>query len=219
MDSVIDMEEARRLVSDAALWPRVRDFLWDFGPQIHPSRLPAGLTTLVGQSPRVKRFVLDALGVTPVFHDFPQSDNSRLLLLPSDMLVGLAKWLGALSCAAALRRIMDGAKVRALKSALPDVYPAVFSYTAYFRDLEGQEPSRFDGLSGDDIVKGVVNTGYDIVFSFLSSLPDGLVNRLLLKLPDDVVLPQPSNGQTVKPSNLQKILKLKFPEAYALCCS
>ena len=39
MDRLIDIAAARSLVADAALWPRVRDFLWDFAPSIHPSWL------------------------------------------------------------------------------------------------------------------------------------------------------------------------------------
>ena len=35
----VTVEEARNLVADQALWPRVRDFLWDFAPQVHPSWL------------------------------------------------------------------------------------------------------------------------------------------------------------------------------------
>ena len=31
------MDEARDLVADQALWPRVRAFLWDFAPSIHPT--------------------------------------------------------------------------------------------------------------------------------------------------------------------------------------
>ena len=31
------MDEARALVSNQLLWPRVRDFLWDFAPSIHES--------------------------------------------------------------------------------------------------------------------------------------------------------------------------------------
>ena len=33
----IVIEEARELVSNRLLWPLVRDFLWDFAPQIHES--------------------------------------------------------------------------------------------------------------------------------------------------------------------------------------
>ena len=31
------IEEARELVSNRLLWPLVRDFLWDFSLQVHPS--------------------------------------------------------------------------------------------------------------------------------------------------------------------------------------
>ena len=35
----ISIDDARALVADEALWPRMRDFLWDFTPQIHASWL------------------------------------------------------------------------------------------------------------------------------------------------------------------------------------
>ena len=35
----ITLDEARELVGDAVLWPRMRDFLWDFAPSIHVSWL------------------------------------------------------------------------------------------------------------------------------------------------------------------------------------
>ena len=43
----ISIDDARALVADEALWPRMRDFLWDFTPQIHASwleglRMPDG---------------------------------------------------------------------------------------------------------------------------------------------------------------------------------
>ena len=150
MDKVADItiEEARELVSDGRLWPLVRDFLWDFAPQVHESwledlgretpderREDETTTSRVSSfmsSPRVKRYVLDSLGVEPVFHTFPKEDGSRLLLLDGKTLESIVKWLGALSCADALRRVTDGATVRELKAALPGVYPEVFGYTMYF---------------------------------------------------------------------------------------
>ena len=36
-NEAITIDEARELAADPALWPRVRDFLWDFVPQVHPS--------------------------------------------------------------------------------------------------------------------------------------------------------------------------------------
>ncbi len=216
MDSVIDMEGARRLVADAVLWPLVRDFLWDFAPQIHPSRLPDGFSEMAGQPPRIRRYVMGVLGVAPVFHDFPASDNSRLILLPGGSLESLARWLGALACAQSLRRITDGARVRALKASLPDVYPAVFSYTAYFKGFGGEASGVFDGLDGEGTVSKVVETGYGLLFSLVSALPEGLLRRLELKLPQTAA---PAGAQTVAQPILHKILRLKFPEAYTLCCS
>ena len=90
------IDEARELVANRLLWPRVRDFLWDFAPQVHESWLEdirgretmdAGREAVPSQvsrlasSPRVKRFILDQLGVEPCFHDFPKDDGSRLVLL------------------------------------------------------------------------------------------------------------------------------------------
>ena len=39
MGRMIEMDEARALVADDVLWPRVRDFLWNFAPQVHESWL------------------------------------------------------------------------------------------------------------------------------------------------------------------------------------
>ena len=118
----ITMDEARALVSDTALWPLMRDFLWDFSAQVHRSWIE-GLELLaplnldsqsILENPRVKRFVLERLGVEPCMHTFPKDDWSRLLLLGGDTLIAIAKWLGALACADALRRVTDDKVVREL---------------------------------------------------------------------------------------------------------
>ena len=138
MDGLIDIDSARALVSDAALWPRVRDFLWNFAPQVHPSWLENHPTIKLSNhqtilnSPRISRWLLAQLHVEPCFHPFPSDDLSRLLLLDSSTLVSIAHWLGALASADALRRVTRGTDVAALKTALPGVYPAVFSYAPYF---------------------------------------------------------------------------------------
>ena len=86
----IAIEEARELVSNELLWPRVRDFLYDFAPQVHGSwidneklgslevwkfgGLENGQTSKLqslSSSARVKEFILGSLGVTPFFHTFP----------------------------------------------------------------------------------------------------------------------------------------------------
>lgn len=209
MDGMIDMDKARELVADRSLWPRVRDFLWDFAPQIHASwreelAIPANLDT-----PRIRRYVLDSLGVTPCFHDFPKADGSRLLLLDASTLELIAQWLGALAGADSLRLVTDGATVRELKKSLPGVYPEVFGYTAYFK-----LPPR-PGKTGDEVAAA----GYAMLFSALAGLPEPLQARLRLKLPRRICDSNGKQGDGPTPlATVQKLLKLKFPEAYALCC-
>lgn len=218
----ISMDEARALVADQALWPRVRDFLWDFASQVHESWL-GGLVapnyqTLLA-SPRVKRHVLSSLRVTPCFHSFPKGDWSRLLLLDGATLVEIAKWLGAVVCAGDLRRVTDGATVRELKAALPGVYPDVFGYTMYFKgiDLAAKDAKSAKGRMSED----VVSTGLSIIVSLLDSLPEALSSRLEFKLPKglcDLCVLCGENERHALDAAVKRLLKLKFPEAYKLCC-
>ena len=213
-----EMEDARELVANQVLWPRVRNFLWDFAPSIHGSWIEElkveKLKVETFSSPRVKRFILDALGVEPCFHSFPKDDGSRLLLLDGKTLETIAQWLGALVCAEDLRKVTDGATVRALKAALPGVYPEVFGYTAYFRKLK-VEKLKVEKLDPQSIVE----MGVAILFTSVSSLPKPLLRRLALKLPFNLSTIQPFNHSTFQLSNLQLLLKLRFPEAYSICCS
>lgn len=218
----ISMDEARALVADQALWPRVRDFLWDFASQVHESWL-GGLVapnyqTLLA-SPRVKRHVLSSLRVTPCFHSFPKGDWSRLLLLDGATLVEIAKWLGAVVCAGDLRRVTDGATVRELKAALPGVYPDVFGYTMYFKgiDLAAKDAKSAKGRMSED----VVSTGLSIIVSLFASLPEALSSRLEFKLPKglcDLCVLCGENERPALDAAVKRLLKLKFPEAYKLCC-
>ena len=248
MDVTID--NARELVADASLWPLVRDFLWDFAPQIHPTwieglngegqgsnaddsnqeqstteELPENetpkrqtfpaLVQNLQDSPRVKRFILDSLGVEPCFHAFPKDDWSRLLLLDGATLASIAKWLGALACADALRKVTDGAVVRGLKAGLPGVYPEVFGFAAYFKSKV--ESLKVESLNPDL----VVSAGWKILSSSLSLLPECLLRRLVLKLPKGFGQPDPRLSTfdfRLSTANLQLLLKLRFPEAYNLCC-
>ena len=222
----VTIEEARALVADAATWPRVRDFLWDFAPQVHPSWIEGmggeSAATLVPglmPSPRVKRFVLENLGVEPCFHVFPKEDWSRLLLLDGADLLSIVKWLGALAMADELRRVTDGKTVRGLKESLRGVYPEVFAYTAYFKSFDFRrkdaEPESVGLANGE----AVAREGAAIVSGVASGLPDPLVLRLRLKLPKGVFDAAPPR---LKPETcgkaIAKLLKLKFPEAYKLCC-
>ena len=208
VEASMTIDEARALVADSVLWPKVRDFLWDFAQQIHPSWLEvaAGRET----SPRAKAWLLSSLGVSPCFHAFPKEDWSRLLLLDGATLESIAKWLGALACAESLRRVTDGAAVRGLKSALLGVYPEVFAYTAYFRGVAAKEAKG---------TEDVVAAGMAALSGFLSALKPELLRRFQLKLPKELCgLCDPGGEKTLSDDALSKLLKLKFPEAYRLCC-
>ena len=228
MGELIDIGSARALVADQALWPRVRDFLWNFAPQIHPSWIDeletqddtaGSLAARLMSSPRVRRYVLDLLDVKPCFHAFPKDDFSRLLLLDGTTLESLVKWIGALACVDTLRGVTDGASVRALKAVLPGIYPEVFGYAAYFKpDSEGPK-----GGSRQVEAGLVVSAGWHVLHSSLSHLPEGLLRRLSLKLPKAIQTSDACQETSNLPSFdfrlISKLLKLKFPEAYALCCS
>ena len=224
-DTTITMDEARDLVADQALWPSVRNFLWDFAPSIHESWIeeqfgsakPQNLQTL----PRIKKFILDSFQVEPCFHTFPKDDGSRLLLLDGATLESLVKWLGALACSDALRKVTDGATVRALKAALPGVYPEVFGFAAYFGKWKVESGEW--KVNGADAGDKVVAVGHKILFSVLSSLPAHLLRRLELKLPQNARTSAAEIASEIPVTvfNFQfvsKLLKLRFPEAYALCC-
>lgn len=223
----ITIEEARELVSDRILWPLVRDFLWDFAPQVHTSWLEgmpwrealdarrdadSSQVSSLMSSARVKAHILDSLNVEPCFHAFPKDDGSRLLLLGGETLESLVKWLGALACADALRRVTGGAVVRELKAALPGVYPEVFGYTMYFGELV---PRR--GAEAQSLQTVVVEEGSSLLLSALSNLPSSLVSRFKFKLPRGLCASTPL--REIRLSSVFKLLKLKFPEAYKLCCS
>jgi hypothetical protein len=241
----ITLDEARELVGDAALWPRMREFLWDFAPQVHESWLGGLVVGRLGgeesaqsqdnaaaqlsnylndSSPRVKAYILSSLGVEPFFHDFPKEDWSRLALLDGATLLEIAKWLGALACADELRRVTDGATVRGLKSALRGIYPEVFGFTAYFvkdvKELGGLVVGWLGGEGADMKLDAdfVVGVGYSLLHAAVAHLPDPLRQRLRLKLPKNITTKLPNHEATKLP-NLQLLLKLRFPEAYSLCCS
>jgi len=220
------VEDARELVSDQLLWPLVRDFLWDFSSQVHESWIEdilsaksalCDLCVLCGKEKndgRVKAWLLNELGIEPCFHAFPKDDLSRVLLLDAATLESVAKWLGALACAESLRRVTDGATVRKLKASLSGVYPEVFGYTAYFKNLVSSEAT---DLRGEDIAADVAEKGYGLLFSVFSGFPESVVSRVRFKLPKNLRIS--ASPREVDPSVVSKLLKLKFPEAYKLCCS
>ena len=230
------VDEARELVSNRSLWPRIRDFLWDFAPQIHESWLECltqrcrgaesagdsdaySITAAMRDAkghPRVKAWLLKELGVETCFHAFPKEDLSRLLLLDGATIEEIAKWLGALACAEELRHVTSGATVRALKAELHGIYPEVFGYTAYFNGLAAKS------AKAAKTPEEIVAIGFKMLFSQLAELPKPLVARLKFKLPKSLceLCVLCGKGEcAVSRSVILKLLKLKFPEAYKICCS
>ena len=227
----ITMDEARELVADQVLWPRVRDFLWDLVPSIHESWIESlkveGVNVDMASTlklkhstslpPRVKAWLLDKLGVEPFFHDFPQDDWSRLALLDGATLLEIAKWLGALACADGLRRVTDGATVRELKASLRGIYPEVFSFTAYFTGLDLASKNAKDAKSPESVVA----VGLGLLFTLSGASPAPVAGRLRLKFPKNLCDLCVLCGEKERPAAgvaVKKLLKLKFPEAYSLCC-
>ncbi len=219
MDVAIDKEQARALVGDSTLWPLVRDFLWDFPSQVHPSWLEGEKVEGLLASTHVKRFVMSRLGLEPCFHDFPKDDASRLLLLDGDTLVSAAKWLGAVAAAASLRRVTSGKDVRELKGALAGIYPEVFGFTPYFHDLGKEDVLSGRNASDGPLPYAVVSLGYHILADQTARLPKTLAERFKYKFPKAVAESVPPCEVKVGVSSVYLLLKLRFPEAYRLCCS
>ena len=122
--------------------------------------------------------------------------------------------IGALACADELRRVTNGAAVRELKASLSGVYPEVFGYTMYFKEVDFQR--------GDEMqkgIEGIASIGFYVLLSLLADIPSSLVARLKFKLPKKLC-----DSATLRfeaktcDKVVSKLLKLKFPEAHKLCC-
>ena len=253
-DSAISLADARPLVA-GPLWPRIRAFLWNFASLCDPARLTAAfeapssdgeeqaeeagdplvtrhssLVTAEGLlgSPRTARAAEQALGLVPFFHSFPATDASRLLLLSREDYDRLAQFLGVVALAPALRRVTAGADVRALKAALPGVFPATLAFTAYFRRHE----PLFERLvpAGEAAnPAAVLAAGHRLLAAALSDLPPELLLRQRLRFPAgspaDAALareagsvPEASaSGAALAAAKLA--LKLSNPQEYTTCFS
>jgi hypothetical protein len=104
----LTIDEARKMVANADLWPQVRDYLVRGGE----------------------------------FELFPAGVKSRLKLVDSETLLKIDMWVEALKNAPDWKGIVEGDKVRELKSRYPGVYPEVFRYSAYF--------SKFKAIDSDN---------------------------------------------------------------------
>ena len=189
-DSAISLADARPLVA-SPLWPRIRAFLWDFASLCDSARLTDSLVTrhsslvtaeaILG-SPRAARAAEKALGLAPTFHSFPSTDSSRLLLLSREDYDRLAQFLGVVALAPALRRVTAGAEVRALKAALPGVYPEALTFSAYFRKHEPifRQVAPSDAAANAETV---CSAGHSLLAMAHSGLPPELLLRQRLRFP------------------------------------
>lgn len=221
--SVISLSEARALVA-SPLWPRIRTFLWEYASLVDESRLDKTGLGRGRSSPRVRAWILQTLGVTPVFHDFPATDASRLLLLSREDYDRLAQFLGVVALTPALRLITLGADVRALKSAFPN-YREILPFSAYFHRFATLF-ERFAPGSETPSPVAVEVAGYGILAAALSALPSPLILRQRLRFPvgspaDDALskVSTPSEVQGSAEQAARLALKLSNPQEYSLCFS
>ncbi len=231
--SSLGLEEARALVA-SPFWPRIRAFLWDFASLCDPARLAAAFAPAGGSgdfprsladSPRVARAVERALGLAAVFHSFPATDSSRLLLLSREDYDRLAQFLGVVALAPALRRVTAGAEVRALKAALPGVYPEALAYAAYFGKCAPLF-KRFEPADQAANPAAVQSTGHSILAAALSDLSPELLLRQRFRFPAgspaDAALggaSSPSEPQKEAAQAASLALKLFNPSEYRTLCS
>lgn len=225
------LEDARALVA-SPLWPRIRDFLWDFASLCDPARLAAALAPAEGSgdlprslaaSPRAARAAAQALGLSPFFHSFPATDSSRLLLLSREDYDRLAQFLGTVALASALRRVTAGAEVRALKAALPGVYPEALAFAAYFHKHEPlfKQVAPADAAAN---AEAICAAGHAILAAALSDLPAELLLRQRLRFPAgspaDRALGAGDSSLAGKALAAARLaLRLSNPTEYSTLCS
>ena len=78
------------------------------------------------------------------FELFPTGVKSRLKLVDSETLLKINMWVEAIKNAPDWKSIVEGDKVRELKSRYPGVYPEVFRYLAYFSKFKTIAPGNED---------------------------------------------------------------------------
>jgi len=249
-DSFPSLEEAHPLVA-SPLWPRIRAFLWQFASLCDESRIrskvlkfegsqvpdsePANLQTCelsnaLATTPRVAASALRDLGIAPFFHSFPSADASRLLLLSREDYARLAQFLGTIAFAPALRRVTAGAEVRALKAALPGVYPEALAFAAYFHKHESlfkkaasEESSKVRKFESSKVPApepanlrtcepaNILAAGHSLLAAALSDLPPELLLRQRLRFPAGS--PADSALASLAGSQVHKFESSKVPDS------
>lgn len=129
-------------------------------------------------------------GKTPFFHDYPADDGSRLALLDAKTRRAIARWLEVVARADELKGVVDGEKVRVLVDRYEGAYPEALRFAPYF------DRWHLPAADGERILA-----------------------TAMAKSPTELRDAEPLEGVEVSFEAVLKLLKLKFPEAYALCCS
>ncbi len=123
------LKEARELIADPILWPRLKEYLRRGGE----------------------------------FVGIPKGVTERLALVDDETRQKIALWCDALAKVEEWRSIVDGAKVRELKAAYPEVYPEVFRYVAYFTRFQPIDPKN------EDVILQVLKLKFPEVYQLCSS--------------------------------------------------
>lgn len=231
-ERTLSIEEARNVVADGPRWAAMRDFLWGFASQLDrgrvqawlPSDLPPESLTPPYPAPLAKALLQhEGLEAIP-FYDFPAENGSRLLLCSAATYAQIAQWLGVLIYADALRGIVAGDQVRALRQQLPGVYPEALTYTAYFSRWKFTFEKAKTLLSIDAPEtwgERVRVAGFRVLASLLRTVPEPLMKRQRARFPvadEPCFEPLPEALFSEKQLDLLfLLLKLRFPEANALC--
>ena len=126
----------------------------------------------------------------PFFHDFPKGDGSRIALLDEETRREAAAWLEVIAKVGELKDVVDGERVRVLTDEYAGAYPEAMKYAPYFAKWK---------LPAAD--------GARILATAMKDAPAELREA------------EPLEGAEVPLAAVWKLLKLRFPEAYELCCS
>lgn len=129
-------------------------------------------------------------GGAPFFHDYPADDGSRLALLDAETRRAIARWLEVVARADELKGIVDGEKVRVLADQYGDAYPDALRFAPYF-----------------------------VRWHLPAAEGERILATAMAKAPAELRDAEPLEGAEVPLEAVWKLLKLKFPEAHALCCS
>lgn len=129
-------------------------------------------------------------GGTPFFHDYPADDGSRLALLDAETRRAVARWLEVIARADELKGVVDGEKVRVLADQYEGAYPEALRFAPYF-----------------------------VRWHLPAAEGERILATAMAKAPAELRDAEPLEGAEVPLEAVMKLLKLKFPEACALCCS